>query len=1128
MRHGAGRRHVADRRNHDRMSEHRASLHRVVEASAGTGKTHALATRYVAAGLGDLETARQTGRQPMLHGILASTFTRKAAGEIMERILERLLDARVNHKALAQLQQDVRADIGDDIARLVTPERLTDLLRRLVRDLHRLNVLTIDAFLVRLAGLFALETGLHWPPAFLEDDGEGDRLRLEALEAAVAGADEEEIFRLLEALHGERLVPDVYGALLGLMREGYAAFLATSDRPGAWETAQPASTPLPDLRLAQAVEQLRGVPIPRNQNGTRCKRWCRAVEVACDAARQGDWDRFLEQGIVARIVAGATTYNRHRITPAVREIFAPLIAHAGAILLRRHAARNRAAWSLLRQFHEAYRRLKQRRGMYEFEDMARLLLEAQVVPEASEAGSGGGLEEIYYRVDGRLRHVLLDEFQDTSLLQFRVLEPILDEILASDDGRSVFCVGDVKQCLYAWRDAEPALLPGLKARWPVLHPMPLHVNRRSAPVIIEAVNRVFGTLPCNAALAEHGAVAARWGSGFVRHRAHRQLPGAVRLIVAPARENREARVLPALRLAVERVREIRAAHPDAAIAVLLRRNRHIARLIHDLRAVGIEASEEGGSPLVDAPPVAVALALIHVAEHPHDRAAAYLVATSPLRSVIGLAPDHAADGARWNRAWCARVARTVRRRLADEGYEAFLRWVFCQCAGDMSPRDVERFGHMLDAARRFDARPGGRPEQFVQMVLSSTIEDPTRQQVRVMTIHRAKGLQFDAVILPELGERWGLRSGAVLVDRPDPWSAPRAVSLYARESLRRLDAPLDQMHRRALEREIEQELCCLYVGMTRARHTLEMIVSAETRNELSAERVVCEALAPHADRQPGAVLWEMEDRSGTGGEGARKDEPVRASAASGMVEAGRPAVTLRLGAAAERVVKRRPRVSPSALTRGPDVRAGDVFGTRGETGRDEGALLHAWLSAIEWHEDQRVLDEAAMLEVARQAGFDFQQARACLPVLRRLLSGPMAALLSRQRYADWPGTVRVRREWAFATLLTEPDGRVLEVAGRMDRVVVACDSGGRVLRAEVVEFKGDRLEAGDPLAVARLVQHYAPQVRGYGRALEVMYGLASANVTLTLAFVRPGWIVPVSSDTVTEPSSLRRRPGGSR
>ena len=119
--------------------------HTLIRASAGTGKTFQLSNRYL--GL------MQAGAMP--DQILATTFTRKAAGEILDRVVVRLAEAALNEPARRELAKWLSSPS-------LSQDRCHQLLQVLIRQLHRLKICTLDSFFAQLAGSFSLELGL--PP----------------------------------------------------------------------------------------------------------------------------------------------------------------------------------------------------------------------------------------------------------------------------------------------------------------------------------------------------------------------------------------------------------------------------------------------------------------------------------------------------------------------------------------------------------------------------------------------------------------------------------------------------------------------------------------------------------------------------------------------------------------------------------------------------------------------------------------------------------------------------------------------------------------------------------------------------------------------------------------------------
>src|SRR5690606_22163370 len=160
-------------------SEAPALPRELVLASAGTGKTFRISSRII--GL------LAAGEAP--DAIFASTFTRAAAGEILDRVLQRLARAALDSQAAAELS--AHASLGDGPHRPFTPEDWLGLLARVTRDLHRLNISTLDAFFVRTASTFADEIGL--PPGWgIADRAVADGVLAEALDDLLARSDTDE------------------------------------------------------------------------------------------------------------------------------------------------------------------------------------------------------------------------------------------------------------------------------------------------------------------------------------------------------------------------------------------------------------------------------------------------------------------------------------------------------------------------------------------------------------------------------------------------------------------------------------------------------------------------------------------------------------------------------------------------------------------------------------------------------------------------------------------------------------------------------------------------------------------------------------------------------------------------
>ena len=219
------------------------------------------------------------------------------------------------------------------------------------------------------------------------------------------------------------------------------------------------------------------------------------------------------------------------------------------------------------------------------------------------------------------------------------------------------------------------------------------------------------------------------------------------MCVAPrAGEGEKQDDVDARRGAAKRLPPLAAEHPGRSIGVLVRRNQAVRQLIHRLRSRHhVAASEEGGNPLVDSPAVADRAVGI-VAGRSSGRSAwrDIHVANSPLGPVVGVL-DHDDDRAAARRHGPT-AAAIARRRLWPHAVGLGTN------AGRPSATSTICGGWNSWWRWRYTLgqRAGVRPGQFVAFVRETKVEDPTATQVRVMTVHQAKGLQFDIVVLPEL------------------------------------------------------------------------------------------------------------------------------------------------------------------------------------------------------------------------------------------------------------------------------------------------------------------------------------------------------------------------------------------
>ena len=251
------------------------------------------------------------------------------------------------------------------------------------------------------------------------------------------------------------------------------------------------SCPPSSKDLAEAITTLEEFnDIPVIKDGSPHKGWQTKIDeiqkLLPDARRTGNWEIIITIGPAEKAIQGEEKYDRKEIP----ESFASAINVLDQWLippLQKFRKRNLAIRQLLEKLETELKEIKRRNSKYTFSDLPIFLAQNSFANEGSDKVG----VDFSYRLGTGIQHLLLDEFQDTSPTQWRVLQPFAQKILATPERGSFYCVGDVKQSIYTWRQGEPRLLESMKQLYPQLHSETLSVSYRSSPVVLETANTVF-------------------------------------------------------------------------------------------------------------------------------------------------------------------------------------------------------------------------------------------------------------------------------------------------------------------------------------------------------------------------------------------------------------------------------------------------------------------------------------------------------------------------------------------------------------------------------------------------------------------------------------------------------------
>ncbi len=1078
--------------------------HTAISASAGSGKTFQLAHRYIALLARGVPPER----------ICALTFARKAAGEMFEKIVERLC-ASAADPAEARL---TGGRIG--LPGLGTADGLR-LLRRLADSVHRLPLGTLDGFVVRVLRSFPMELGI--PPDFTladEQSAAAAEVRALALEGVLfaPGADEAGADEFLEAFKQATFgqsEKSLQRRLEGFTEPFRRRFRGAPD-PRAWgDPARiwgPAGCPWtalpPEDRERAARDMLAGTDWP--DTARRNAEAFAGFAVGFDA--RSVWPTGKQPGgaLAERLLASAAElaaggavirFRRAevRLEGGAALAAAALVGHVLGVEIHRALERTRGLFRVLSLYEDYYGAAVRQCGCLTFGDAQHLLAAdgpdgAHTLTRRQDSPDRLFLD---YRLDAQLDHWLLDEFQDTSDVQWGILANLVDEVLQDPTGtRTFFYVGDVKQAVYGWRGGNARLFGRVLDRYgSALEAKRLSESFRSSPPVMEAVNRLFGALPDGALPA---AALARWRAGWKKHTSapgrppegyFAHLEPAVSAGVKPGPKERHAVVAAVLR-------GLDPAARGLSVAVLVRRNAAGAAVVDHLRRSlpGLPVLHEGPAALLDNPVVALLAALLRWAAHPGDTLALRHVQMSPLAPQVF--PDGTGAGA---------AARGILRETAERGFRGALSAWADRLAAVVPPDPFSRsrLDELLAAAGAFDAEGGTGIDRFLDLLDEAETRDVAQPgAVRVMTIHQAKGLDFDAVILPDLEDR-GMQdvSGERLLAHDDPatdrplWllAAPRSEVVGADPAL---SGALEEERARAAF----ESLCVLYVALTRARRAVYAVSGypGKMSTSVTPAALMKRIFTGRGNPEDGPVAdWsgvacrviaECGQRDWTSSLPAAPARPESGPAGPAVFPAGyakRPAACARLE-----------RIQPSEA--GHREAAARLFDPEHRDVLAFGTAVHAMFERVEWADDADVDAIVAAWEgtaraspgVRRDAPAQFRRAMAA-PSLRSALGRPDAA------------GVTLWRERKFEVVLEEG-----WVSGVFDRVTLQRDAAGAVLCADLLDYKTNRVQTGE--AVRAAAEGYRGQMELYRRALCRILDIEPSRVRTSLFFTVPGRLWPVA------------------
>lgn len=1085
-------------------------IHEMIRASAGSGKTHQLAIRYV----------RLLALGVPVESIIALTFTRKAAGEFFARIAETLAQSALDESRAEGLAG--QAGIPDWNTSLAG-----EVLRNFVWSTPSVHLGTMDQFFHKVLTQFAFEYGL--PTGFAVADpgnmgmeinkilsrllqprqtGASARVLMEALKEASYGNESSTVTQLLiqridkfHALYLECPREDVWGH---------------SD--AIWET-HPFSSPSPE-EFEKNLDYFREFLIHHSTSDAKMERWETLFQMIRDFDPMVDMPASLDTLLknVQAMLDEFRTSERGSLTffrkppleftessevSLLMRVLAPVVSRSWEVKFRQ----TRGVYQLISEYESLYDFMVRRAGVLTFSDLLYLLspksgaVSGAARPVLSQRLGDDRRLNIDFRLDSRFDHWLLDEFQDTSRIQWSILENLIDEVVQDESGtRSLFVVGDIKQSIYGWRGGDHRLFEFLSNRYAQydgqgLVQSSLDFSFRSGPAIIDFVNAMF--TPSRFIGPVLGVeVAGQWD--WVEHKSARPELACHVAVLSPVEAEKlhpssESISPERLDLIVGLLEETDPVARGMSCAVLVRSNKEARNVTNHLRAAGIPVTLAVDIHIAhDNLIVPAMVSLIQALVHPEDTFARHHFLMSPLADCDPLARrdwgefagkclGHILESgpAQWSASWLARL------KNSGTSLDRF---------------HLRRFDQFIDAAREFESSNNDSLDAFLDFIDVYTIQEPGNiSQIQVLTIHKSKGLGFDMVLLPQLNVKlhYSLRESLLVHRQPDGSIA--WVTDTPRKNIAELDAGIASIRADQNALQTFQELCLYYVASTRAKRALYFIT--DPRENLPFNPQDNTTVKYHD------LLFQILDKSQLATNEAQIRQlghtqaaihfedgnleflpPVQGNYIPELPPQASPASQLdlfnsestRQVDAAQRLVRQLP--SQSDSSRSGTLSAAGLFSRDAQRARQMGTFVHQLLEAIEWLKSgEDIPQQVHQLWASR--GYDkspvFGPASAA--VLGFLENpGNLAHFLHLGSTSD--KVIVLWREKPFEMVSGNK-----WYSGIIDRAHIAMDQKGNPSAASLLEFKTDR--HFDP-------SRYVDQTRIYTQAVSRILRIPEDKIEL--------------------------------
>lgn len=1051
-------------------------------ASAGTGKTYNLVKRYISLLAADVNPST----------IIALTFTRNAAGEIFSRIILRLLELIKN------------PDSADKEFKGVSAEKFSEILKNLLLSLHKLQIGTLDSFFVKIITTFAFEFGLPADVKVVDEQMQSflmSKALKRTLESTVYEDDLKtfaEEFKKATFGHEEK---NIFSSLENFVSNFHQLYILVTNEDK-WGNREKIfkdknSIIFQDFDL-NSLKNEASILLSNSLNEKQKEKIKTLIQIALEIIDENpaialsdspnNFSNFFAAYEDIKSGNAVITVERKKVNFNEQQckILQKLIEYIAKRKIEKKLEETQGVYRIIRRYDEIYNNQIRANGLIAFSDLPFILspnkdLGANHYTLSSAAGKNLD-DRLYldYRLDSKFEHWLIDEFQDTSLPQWQIIENLIDEVVMDTSGRrSFFYVGDPKQAIYGWRGGVVELFNAVKQKYigNISEGDELIQSRRSAKNIIDTVNKVF--LNFNKVLPPEFQNIFPFSEHKPRPEkcVDKSKDGYCSLIQI---NDKEESIEIKAKIIASQIKIIEPFKRKLSVAVLCRTNETTANISRLLHHEGINTIIGGQVGIcTDNPIVPAFLSLFTFAYHPENNFSWQHLMMTPFAFL--LKGDREAEAlVILDRVQSCGFAKTIeyyKEKLEDEADIKF------------DPFSLTRLEQLIEAAWTFDSSGTKNCDDFVDFIKEYKLSNTSSvNAVQVMTIHKAKGLEFDIVFLPELKGKDSILKNKLhegIKTRKGNDFLPEVLSFFPEGLVLDVDSDIREWKAELNLSTVYENLCILYVAMTRAKEALYLIADKSNKSgdsfyfqdllikslssEEKDEQLENAKLLYNCGYENWFETFDLYDEKIDREDVEKKDLVV---------------------------LPNLPQIVKPSFAKETKISLSLLLSDEAENARQFGTCIHRLFEEIEWLETtniNEIIDKAKNKftnefkeEILQSALTEFQNAvNSC--EFRNELAKPQSEC-------------ELWREKSFAKII---EGKLL--SGQFDRVTIFKNTNGEATGAVILDFKSDKINSNaDPEQEAK---KHSGQLDLYRKALSMLISLDEQNISAKIAFTSIGKIV---------------------